>query len=138
MAEDIDYSALTTYGGEERSGGGLGNVSVYDGSGYYVTVRLSDIRGARIEEVENPDTGDNERGLFIPFSRSGVTVTAKKDVLATYAMSMAQVPSTKYTHLLRQIVDKDVEYYWRKLGYSHAFDGFASPKGYRKRKKFKY
>ncbi|MBQ1469779.1 MAG: hypothetical protein IIZ29_02865 [Schwartzia sp.] len=129
------YEDLTSYGTDGCSSVPISGVKVYDGKGYYVTVRLSDIRGSRIEECENPETCEPEMGLFIPFKHSGVTVTSKKNVQATYDMSMAQVPSTRHTHLLRQIVDRDVEEHWRKLGFHHAFDGFASPKGFKKRKK---
>lgn len=136
MTEEIDYNALTSYGDDETPSG-IGSVKVYNGQGYYVTIRISDIRGSRFEECENPETGEPEMGLFIPFRHSGVTVTSKKNVQATYDMSMAQVPSSRHTHLLRQIVDRDVEEHWRKLGFHHAFDGFASPKGYRKKKGYR-
>lgn len=133
--EEIDYSALTSYGDGDESTGYVGSVRVYSGQGFYVTIRLSDIFGSRITESENPETGEPERGLFIPFKNSGVTVTPKKNVIATYDMSMAQVPSMKYTHLLRQIMDRMVEDHWRKLGFHHNYDGFAAPKGYRKKNK---
>ena len=135
MADDFDYSTLTSYGDGEDTGAPITGVKVYDGRGYYVTVRLSDIRGSRLEECENPETGEPERGLFIPFQHSGVTVTPKKNVLAVYKMEMAQVQSVKYTHLLKQVVDRFVDEYWRKLGFHHAYDGHARPIGYKKNNK---
>lgn len=109
MAEDsIDYSALTSYGSDETPSG-IGNVKVYDGKGYYVTVRLSDIRGSRFEECENPDTGEPERGLFIPFKHSGVTVTPKKNV--QYAINMK-----------RELVSKEVAVTLKEMGHDEYCD----------------
>ena len=132
MSEDFDYSALTEQTDDEGLQTAYG-VKPYDGRNFYVTIRISDIRGSRFEECENPDTGETERGLFIPLRRSGVTVSPKKNVLATYKMEIAAVGSSHHSHLLRQVVDSDIERYWRELGYRHEFDGFARPVGNKKK-----
>lgn len=132
MNEDFDYGALTEQSDDEGLQTAYG-VKPYDGRNFYVTLRLSDIRGSRFEECENPDTGEPEKGLFIPLRRSGVTVSPKKNVLATYKMEIAAVGSSHHSHLLRQVVDSDIERYWRGLGYKHEFDGFARPVGSKKK-----
>ena len=136
MAEGdvLDFNAMTSYGEGDGCGAGFNSAKVYSGQGFIVSVRLTDIRGSRFEECENPDTGEPERGLFIPLRHSGLFVTPKRAVIANYDMGLAQVASAKYTHLLRQIVDADVDEWWRKMGYWHDFDGYAYPKGYRKDK----
>ena len=133
--DNFDFDAMTSYGDGDDGGAFFGSAKVYSGQGFIVSVRLTDIRGSRFEECENPDTGEMERGLFIPLRHSGLFVTPRRAVIANYDMGLAQVASAKYTHLLRQIVDADIEEWWRKLGYWHDFDGFAYPKGYRKGKK---
>ena len=55
MTEDnIDYSALTSYG-SDKTPSGIGNVKVYDGKGYYVTVRLSDLNDCVLTEHDYED-----------------------------------------------------------------------------------
>lgn len=135
---EIDYSELTSYGEGEESSGPITGVKVYDGNSYFITVRLSDIFGAELTEVDDPETGEPRRGLFLPFKNSGLTVTPKKNVLLVCKGELAQVVSSKYTHLLTQIMDRSDAAEQHKLGYKQGFLGHmrqAGPKPLKKRKK---
>lgn len=136
--ESIDYSALTSYGSDETPGR-IGNVKVYDGNSWYITTRLSDIYGSFIAEVEDPDTGEPVSSLVIPLRKSGLTVTPKKNVLAVYKAQMAQIVSSKYTHLLTRVIDRNVLDNMRRLGFKQNYEGHMRPttlktnkKGYKK------
>jgi hypothetical protein len=132
------YDELTSYGGENSHSGPIMGMKVYDGHSYFITVRLSDIFGAELTEVDDPETGEPRRGLFLPFKNSGLTVTPKKNVLLVCKAQMAQVASSKYTHLLTQIIDKTVAEARKKLGFQQNYIGHmrqAGPKPLKKRKK---
>ena len=138
MSEDIDYNALTSYGSDETPSG-IGNVKVYDGNSWYITVDLSAIHGSFLAEVEDPHTGEPTMSLVIPIRKSGVTLTPKKRVLAVYKAQLAQIQTNKYTHLLTRIIDRDVLDNMRRLGFKQNFEGRMRPttlktnkKGYRK------
>lgn len=132
MDGSIDYGALVEQ--DETEGGfGIREMRVFDGKGYYVTVKLTEIHGATITEMED-DEGRSVRGVFIPFKGSGVLVTPKKNVLATFKMEACQLPSSHHSHLLTQVVDADVLRERRRLGYREGFVGFARPIGNWKKK----
>lgn len=140
MSAEIDdiYADLTSYDGDGGSSGPITGMKVYDGHSYFITVRLSDIFGAELTEVDDPETGEPRRGIFIPFRNSGLTVTPKKNVLLVCKAQMAQVASSKYTHLLTQIIDKTVAEARKKLGFQQNYIGHmrqAGPKPLKKRKK---
>lgn len=130
MAEEKDiYAELTSYGdGMEPIHG----VKVYDGSNSYITVRLSDLPFAEITEVDDTETGEPRKGLFIPFRNSGLTVTSKHNVLLVCKAQVAQVASEKYTHLLTQVMDIATADELRRLGYRTCFIGHMRPCGFRK------
>lgn len=135
--EDIDYNALTSYGDDETPSG-IGSVKVYDGSNYYVTLRLSDLGGAVMTEHDYEDGRPPQRGIFIPYRDAGLFVSPKKNVIITCKMELAQVVSNHHTHLLTQVLDRDIIEERRRLGFKSGFVGFARPcsqkrkKGYRK------
>lgn len=132
------YEDLTSYGPDGGSSGPISCVKVYDGHSWYITTRLSDLTGAEIIEKEDEETGRPVRGLFLPFGMSGLTVTPKKNVLLVCKAQMAQVASSKYTHLLTQIIDKTVSEARNKLGFQQNYIGHmrqAGPKPLKKRKK---
>lgn len=126
---EIDYSELTSYGEGEEASGPITGVKVYDGRGWYITVRLSDLHDSVITEHDYEDGKAPRRGLFIPFKDAGLTVTPKKNVLLVCKAEMAQVPSRRYTHLLTQILDRTIIESHRKLGFNHGFIGHARPMG---------
>lgn len=131
------YDELTSYGGENSHSGPIMGVKVYDGHSYFITVRLSDIFGAELTEVDDPETGEPRRGLFLPFKNSGLTVTPKKNVLLVCKAELAQVVSSKYTHLLTQIMDRSDAAEQHKLGYKQGFLGHMRPTGQKPLKKRK-
>ena len=134
MNEEIDYNALTSYGDDETPSG-IGSVKVYDGKGYYVTVRLSDLNDCVLTEHDYEDGTAPKRGIFIPFKEAGLFVSPKKNVMLTCKMELAQVVSNHHTHLLTQMLDGDLINERRKLGYKHGFVGFAKPIGFGKKKR---
>ena len=134
MEETKDiYSELTSYGSDETPSG-IGNVKVYDGKGYYVTVRLSDLNDCVLTEHDYEDGTAPKRGIFIPFKEAGLFVSPKKNVMLTCKMELAQVVSNHHTHLLTQMLDGDLINERRRLGYKHGFVGFAKPIGFGKKK----
>lgn len=140
MSAEIDdiYAELTSFDGDGGSSGTITGMKVYDGHSYFITVRLSDIFGAELTEVDDPETGEPRRGIFIPFRNSGLTVTPKKNVLLVCKAELAQVVSSKYTHLLTQIADKNIQIERQKLGFKSGFVGHmrpVGPKPLKKRKK---
>ena len=135
MADDeLDYGALTSMEDGEIPKTFVNPNRTYRAEEYYVTVTLSNIMGSRILEDENPDTGKPERGLFIPLRNSGVFVSPKKNVMITCKMELAQIASKHHTHLLTQVVDRDVAAEHRRLGYKEGFIGFARPVGSKKKR----
>lgn len=135
MTEELDYTALTSYGEDEREQSGIGSVKVYDGNSWYATVELSAIYGSFLADVEDPDTGEPTMSLVIPIRKSGVTLTPKRRVLAVYKAQMAQVPSPRYSHLLTRIIDRDVLNNMRRLGFKQNFEGFMRPTSLKTNKK---
>lgn len=129
------YEDLTSYGPDGGSSGPISGVKVYDGQGYYVTVRLSDLNGCVLTEHDYEDGTAPKRGIFIPFKDAGLFVSPKKNVMLTCKMELAQVVSNHHTHLLTQIIDGDLINERRRLGYKHGFVGFAKPIGFGKKKR---
>ena len=131
MDDGIDYNALVEL--DDGDGGcGIRSMKVFDGKGYYVTLRLSDIPFSTIASIED-DEGRDVQGLFIPFKGSGLTVTKKRNVLLVCKAELAQVASPKHTHLLSQICDRDVLVERRRLGFKECFIGHMAPIGYKKK-----
>lgn len=135
MGEEIDYNALTSYGDDEREPSGIGSVKMYDGNSWYVTVELSSIHGSFLADVEDPDTGEPVKSLVIPIRKSGVTLTPKRRVLAVYKAQMAQLATSRYTHLLTRIIDRDVLNNMRRLGFKQGFEGHMKPASLKTKKK---
>lgn len=135
MSDEPDYNALTSYGDDEREPSGIGSVKVYDGNSWYVTVELSNIHGSFLADVEDPDTGEPVKSLVIPIRKSGVTLTPKRRVLAVYKAQMAQVATSRYTHLLTRIIDRDVLNNMRRLGFKQGFEGHMKPTSLKTKKK---
>lgn len=135
MGEEIDYNALTSYGDDERETSGIGSVKVYDGNSWYCTIELSNIYGSFLADVEDPDTGEPVKSLVIPIRKSGVTLTPKRRVLAVYKAQMAQLATSRYTHLLTRIIDRDVLNNMRRLGFKQGFEGHMKPTSLKTKKK---
>lgn len=129
---EVDFDALVRGDVVAGGGSGFGNVRVYDGGGYYVTLRLSDFVGADIVDRDDEEGAEPERGLFIPLRRNSLLVTNRREVYVTFKMEAAQVASRHHTHLLSQILDNAVLEERRRLGYKSGFVGFAKPIGYGK------
>ena len=125
MTDEIDYTALVNDDGGDNSR--VTGVRVYDSNNYFVTLRLTDIHGSYMTEVEDPDTGEPVNSLVIPIRRSGLTVTPKRNVLVTCKMEVCQIASKHHTHLLTQILDRTVMEERRRLGFKQGFVGFARP-----------
>jgi hypothetical protein len=85
--------------------------------------------------VDDEETGKNVMGLFIPIRQGGLTLTPKKNVLLVCKATLAQVAQNGYTHLLTQIVDRDVEVENRRMGFKQCFIGKMRPSGFRKKNK---
>ena len=133
--DEIDYNALTSYGDDDRTPSGIGSVKMYDGNSWYITVELSNIHASFLADVEDPDTGEPVKSLVIPIRKSGVTLTPKRRVLAVYKAQMAQVATSRYTHLLTRIIDRDVLNNMRRLGFKQNFEGFMRPTSLKTKKK---
>jgi hypothetical protein len=130
--EDIDFNSLVE---DTEPEGRIRSMKVFDGKEYYVTIRLTDIVGSSIMNVEDEDTGKTIMGVFIPIRMGGLTLTPKKNVLLVAKCELPQLPSSRYTHLLSQICDKDVWAERRRLGFKEGFIGHMSPSGFKKKKK---
>ena len=75
--------------------------------------------------------------MFIPIRQGGLTLTPKRNVLLVCKAQLAQVAQSGYTHLLTQIVDRDVEAENRKKGFKAGFIGKMRPAQNNKNKKYK-
>ena len=133
MEDNFDYGTLTEQVEEDGLQTAYG-VKPYDGRNFYVTLRLSDLYNAVITEHDYEDGRQPQRGIFVPFRDAGLTVTPKKNVLVVAKMEIAQVASAHHSHLLTQVVDRDVAAEQRRLGHKEAFIGFARPVGSKKKK----
>lgn len=135
--DDLDYKSLTSAQscGEEPLVRQNKIANTYDGRGFYVTLRLSDMQGAEIIERDADNAVGYERGIFIPFKANDLLVTSKKNVIAVFRAEVSQVPSPKYTHLLSQVVSGDVVEARRRLGFKFGFVGHMRPFGHNKNKK---
>lgn len=129
--EDIDFNSLVE---DTEPDGRIRSMKVFDGKEYYVTVRLSELVGATIIEHEDEETGKPCRGLFLPFRATGLSVTPKKNVLLVCKAEVAQVVTSKKTHLLTQITEREVWQERNRLGFKQGFIGFMRPA--EKKKKF--
>lgn len=130
--ENIDYNSLVE-ASDDDGAQQIRSMRVYDGKGYYITLRLSDIPFSTITSVED-DSGKEVAGLFIPFSHSGVTVTPKRNVLLVCKAEMSQVPSNKYSHLLSIVADRDDYSEWNRLGFKTGFIGHMRDFGWKNKK----
>jgi hypothetical protein len=133
MEDNFDYGALTEQTDDEGLQTAYG-VKPYDGRNFYVTLRLSDLYNAVITEHDYEDGRQPQRGIFVPFRDAGLTVTPKKNVLLVCKAELAQVASAHHSHLLTQVVDRDIAVEHRRLGYKEGFIGFARPVGSKKKK----
>lgn len=133
----MDYSVLTTAGhdGFPDAGVPAGNVRVYDGNGWYVTVELSAIHGCHMAKAEDPDTGEMVESLVIPLVKSGLTVTPKRRVLAVYRAQVAQVATQRYSHLLTRVIDTATLAEMRRRGFRQGFEGHMRPASMKIKKK---
>ena len=134
MDEQELYNELTTYGSDDGRPS-YGEVKVYDGRGYYVTTRLSDLPGAVLTEYDYEDGRPPQRGIFLPFKEAGLFVSPKKNVMLTCKMEIAQIVSNHHTHLLTQVLDRQQAECRRQMGVRQGFIGFARPFDTKKRKK---
>ena len=131
MIEDFDYSALT----EDNSADNEINVKgrkVYDGNSWYITIRLSDFFDARYEMLEDPMTGDEETCICIPLRKNGILYTDRRNAILTVKATLAQRPSTKYTHLITQILDDEQANIIKKTGFFKPYIGHMRPKNFKK------
>lgn len=129
--EDIDFNSLVE---DTEPEGRIRSIKVFDGKEYYLTVRLTDIVGSSIMNVEDEDTGKTIMGVFIPIRMGGLTLTPKKNVLLVCKAEVAQVVTSKKTHLLTQITEREVWQERNRLGFKQGFIGFMRPA--EKKKKF--
>ena len=130
MSDSIDYNSLVE---ASDDGDTIRSMRVYDGKGYYITIRLSDIPFSTITSMED-DSGKDVAGLFIPFHHSGLSVTPKHNVLLVCKAELSQVPSQKYSHLLSIVADRDDYAEWRRLGFKTGFVGHMRDFNWKKKK----
>ena len=129
--EDIDFNSLVE---DTEPEGRIRSMKVFDGKEYYVTIRLTDIVGSSIMNVEDEDTGKTIMGVFIPIRMGSLILTPKKNVLLVCKAEVAQVVTSKKTHLLTQITEREVWHERNRLGFKQGFIGFMRPA--EKKKKF--
>lgn len=133
MSEDFDYGALVE-APDDDGGQQIRSVRVYDGREEYVTVKLSEFVDAVICDHDYEDGRPPQQGIFIPFRINDIFVSPKKNVMVTFKKALAQVPSSKYTSILTQVLSQDVAAERRKLGYGTPIIGTARPIDWKKKK----
>lgn len=133
--DNFDYGALTERDDGETPTAFVKPNNVYNHGDEYITVRLSDFLGSIITEYDYDDGRPPQRGIFIPFKINDILVTSKKNVLVTFRKSLAQVPSSKYTHIITQVMSREAIEERRKHGYkSQQIVGHARPCNFKKEK----
>lgn len=84
---------------------------------------------------EDEETGEEVGGIFIPFRANDLLVTKRKNVIAVFNASVAQLPSGRYTHVLTQVLDASVAEERKAAGYDYnKIVGHMRPKNYKKHK----
>lgn len=132
---DIDFSELTKK--DVNAPVTIDGRKVYGTDSYFVTLRLTDFFGARYERLANEDTGEEEFGVFIPIRPNNILVSPKKKAIVTFKAEVSQIPSTKYTHVLSPILEREHYVERKSLGYDVPFMGFMRPTGFKKQNKNK-
>ena len=135
MTDDIDYSALTSMEEGEIPTSYIKPNKVYNADGFYATIKLSELANSVLTEHDYEDGRPPQKGLFIPIRDAGLLLTPKKNVLLNVKIELAQVASQHHTHIISQIEDKTFWEEQRRLGFNQGLIGFASPIGYKKKKK---
>lgn len=132
--ENFDYGALTEREDGETPTAFVKSNKVYKPDEEYITIRLSDFVESVITEHDYDDGRPPQRGIFIPFKINDLLVTSKKNVLVTFKKSLAQVASSKYTHIITQVLSRDAIEERRNKGFnSQQIVGHARPCNFKKK-----
>lgn len=74
---------------------------------FVINISLSNINGARLITDENPYTGREQRGIFLPLDEANIHISEKNYCyISFYAMHLDK-PLPKRTHVLKPIYDKE-------------------------------
>lgn len=127
MIEDIDYNSIV-----QSNEGVVPSSKAYSSNDWFVTVRLSDFYGARIETMETDEQTETDF-LCIPIKDNGLLRTSRNNVLVTFKATMAGRVNNRFTHTLRQVIDMDVIEKRKKLGFDIPTIGHMRPANYKKK-----
>lgn len=95
-----------------------------------ISISLNNIEGARNIIDENPYTGKEEEGIFIPVNQANVYKTKWNKHYIMFVARLLDRPEPKITHILRPMYSKERLEQIRKLGYTDSkYGGKMYPLG---------
>lgn len=74
---------------------------------FTVTIALSNIDGARLVYDENPYTGVEELGMFLPLQEANILKTEKNYCYMSFYAKALLTPMKKMSHILKPVYNKD-------------------------------
>lgn len=133
--DELDYGALTSMEDGEIPKTYVNPNRTYKADGFYATIKLSELANSVLTEHDYEDGRPPQKGLFIPIRDAGLLLTPKKNVLLNVKIELSQLATQHHTHVISQMADRDTYAKWRSLGFNQGLIGFASPVGYKKKKR---
>lgn len=74
---------------------------------FLVTISLSNLEGARLLWDENPYTGKQELGMFLPLQSANIYKTDKNYCYLSFYASQLSKPTERISHILKPIYNEE-------------------------------
>lgn len=124
---DFDFDKIVS-----DNGGVIPKNKVYNANEWYITVRLSDFLGSRVETLEDED-GIEKEYVCIPLKHNGITRTSRNNIQCTFKATVAERATERYSHVLQQVMEKEDYQYRRELGYKVPLIGHMRTTSFKKK-----
>ena len=122
---DFDYNSLVS-----GNAGTVWKHRKYAPEDYFVTIRMTDFYGARVEVMEN-DEGEEEEYICIPRKSNDMLKTERNNILCTFRATVAERATNRYTHVLKQVLSDEITDKRKKLGFKIPLIGHMRPVGFK-------
>lgn len=127
MAEDIDFGKLVRGNMASDNTKRIEASDTYSPDDFYVSLRFTDLMDARLMTTEALDGKREELGVFIPIRQNGMLVTEKRNVIMTFCARVSKVATSRYSHVLTPVMDKEMWDENKRLGFSEKIVGHMRP-----------